>query len=231
MAEPGSLKTSIPTPKRVYRYMPVHRLWQVLATQRLYFMRNSKWNDPFEGFLVKRYCKTVGKDYVNLNSDKFFLCCSLSQERDHLWRNYTPNKDGVVVTLNVKALLAVRRSILCRPIRYPRRFQFNNLLRRIDSRTFPQHLILDLFFMKRLAFEDEKEIRFLLQNRTANNDIVPVNIKIDRIIEGVLFDPRMDHDTYEYHKRFIQDRFGISKISHSSLYDPNRTFPGKRSKR
>jgi hypothetical protein len=107
--------------RRVYRYMPVHRLWQVLATRRLYFMRNSKWDDPFEGFLVKQYCSITDQDFVSLNAGKFFLCCCRIEERDHLWRNYTPNKDGVLVTLSSQELLILQRQIKCYPIEYPKR--------------------------------------------------------------------------------------------------------------
>ena len=83
MTEGNRMKSSDRVPEKVYCYMPVHRLWEVLAAKSLYFMNNSKWDDPFEGFLVKRYCKTAGRDYARLNSDKFFLCCSIIQERDH----------------------------------------------------------------------------------------------------------------------------------------------------
>jgi hypothetical protein len=55
-------------PKRVYRYIPIHRLWEILANKKLYFMRNTKWEDPFEGFLLKQYCKNIGLDYLDLIS-------------------------------------------------------------------------------------------------------------------------------------------------------------------
>ena len=197
-------------PKRVYRYMPVHRLWQVLSKRRLYFMRNSKWDDPFEGFLVKQHCRITGKDFAALNANKFFLCCSLIKERDHLWRNYTPNKDGVVVTINTKALLAVRQPIKCYPITYPTRDEIVELLDRINRRQFRRNQTLSLFFIKRFAFEAEREIRFLLEDSNARDDIVGVEIEPNKIIENVLFDPRMDHETYEYHTQFIQVQFGIS---------------------
>ncbi len=211
-------------PSKVYRYMPVHRLWQVLATRRLYFMRNSKWDDPFEGFLVKQYCSINGKDFILLNSNKFFLCCCRIEERDHLWRNYTPNKDGVLVTLNTKELLALRRQIKCCSIEYPKRDEIKTLLDRINSKQFHKNQILKLFFIKRKAFEPESEIRFLLEDSTIRNDTVGVKIEPNRIIKRVLFDPRMDHNTYEYHRQFIQDQFSISNIGHSSLYDPERSF-------
>jgi hypothetical protein len=222
------MKSTERKPEKVYRYMPVHRLWQVLATKRLYFMRNSKWDDPFEGFLVKRYCKIAGKDFVLLNTNKFFLCCCRFEERDHLWRNYTPNKDGVLVKLNIDGLLALQGPIKCHPIRYPKKHEIKKMLDRIDGGEFPEDQILSLFFIKRYAFDPEKEIRFLLENSTIKDDTYGVKIEPNGIIENVLFDPRMDHDTYEYHRKFIQDRFGIANISHSTLYDPERSFgPGK----
>lgn len=218
------MKSTDEKPRRVYRYMPVHRLWQVLATRCLYFMRNSKWDDPFEGFLAKQYCSINGKDFILLNAKKFFLCCCRIEERDHLWRNYTPNKDGVLVTLRTKELLALRRQIKCYPIEYPKKDEIDALLDRINSKQFHRDQILSLFFIKRYAFEPEREIRFLLEDSTIRDDTVGVEIEPDRIIERVLFDPRMDHDTYEYHRQFIKDQFGISNISHSSLYDPVRSF-------
>jgi hypothetical protein len=205
--------------------MPVHRLWQVLSTKCLYFMRNSKWEDPFEGFLVKRYCERVGKQYGEANSDKFFLCCSNIQERDHQWRNYTPNKDGVVVTINVEALIAANKSIKCQPIIYPRSEKIRTLLKQIQkSGTYYANFTLELFFIKRFAFKDENEIRFLIEDTTATDDIVSVKIETKKVIESIMFDPRMDNDTYEYHGQFIKDQFGIAKITHSSLYDPDRIF-------
>jgi hypothetical protein len=221
------MKSRDEVPKTVYRYMPIHRLWQILSTNRLYFMRNSKWDDPFEGFLVKRYCSITGKNFVSLNAKKFFLCCCRVEERDHLWRNYTPNKDGVLVTLRAKEVLALQRQIKCFPIEYPKRDEIRALLDRIDGKKFPTDQILSLFFIKRYAFQPESEIRFLLEDSTIRDDTVGVEIEPSRIIARVLFDPRMDHDTYKYHRQFIQDQFGISNISHSSLYDPGRSFSTK----
>jgi hypothetical protein len=221
MTSKGSL------PERVYRYIPVHRLWQLLATNHLYFMRNSKWDDPFEGFLVKKYCSVTTKNFFSLNANKFFLCCCNVNERDHLWRNYTPNKDGVLLTIRTKELLRSREKMDCRLIDYPSRGEIAVLLARIKRGRLPKDQLLSLFFIKRYAFEAEHEIRFLLEDSTVEDDILAVPIEPNGIIDRVLFDPRMDHDTYEYHKDFIRDRFGISSIYHSSLYDPERTFSTK----
>jgi hypothetical protein len=93
------------------------------------------------------------------------------------------------------------------------------------SKPLPQNAILTLFFVKRVAFENEEEIRFLVQDATCDDDIVSVEIETRKVIESILFDPRTDHDAYIYHKEFIRDRFKISSgISHSSLYDPDRAF-------
>jgi len=214
-------------PSRVYRYMPVHRLWQILATKRLYFMRNSKWDDPFEGFLVKKYCLITGKEFASLNENKFFLCCCRIEERDHLWRNYTPNKDGVLITFRSMELLALQGQINCYPIKYPQKAEIKTLLDKINNNQIHEDEILSLFFIKRFAFQPENEIRFLLEDSTIRDDTVGLEINPNRIIERVLFDPRMDPDSYEYHKQFIQDRFGVSNISLSELYDPERGFSTK----
>ena len=219
-----SMKSTDRIPERVYRYMPVHRLWQVLATRHLYFMRNSKWDDPFEGFLVKQYCSITDENFILLNAKKFFLCCCRIEERDHLWRNYTPNKDGVLVTFKTQELLAQQRQMKCYPIKYPKRYEIERLLKKINRGKLHEDQILSLFFTKRYAFEPEKEIRFLIEDSTAKDDIKEVDIEPNRIIERLLFDPRMDYETYKYHNQFIQDQFDISNIMRSSLYDPERSF-------
>ena len=86
---------------------------------------------------------------------------------------------------------------------------------------------MSLFFIKRYAFKPEEEIRFLLEDSTIRDDTVGVEIEPSRIIARVLFDPGMDHGTYEYHKQFIEEQFGILNIDHSSLYDPERSFSTK----
>jgi hypothetical protein len=218
------MKSTDERPRRVYRYIPVHRLWQILATRSLYFMRNSKWDDPFEGFLAKQYCSITNKNFFLLNAKKFFLCCCRIEERDHLWRNYTPNKDGVLVTFKTQELLAQQRQMECYPIKYPKRHEIEVLLKKINRGQLHKDQLLSLFFIKRRAFEPESEIRFLIEDSTAKDDIKEVDIEPNMIIERVLFDPRMDYETYKYHRQFIQDQFHILNIVRSSLYDPERSF-------
>lgn len=219
------MKSTDERPRRVYRYIPVHRFWQILATRRLYFMRNSKWDDPFEGFLVKQYCSITNANFFLLNAKKFFLCCCSIEERDHLWRNYTPNKDGVLVTFKTQELLAQQRQMECYLVKYPTRHEIEVLLKKINRGKLHGDQLLSLFFIKRRAFKPESEIRFLIEDSTAKDDIKGVDIEPNMIIERVLFDPRMDYETYKYHKQFIQDQFHILNIVRSSLYDPERSFP------
>lgn len=206
------------------RYMAVHRLWQILSTSRLCFLRNSKWDDPFEGFLLRRYCKTMNKDFTLLNADKYFLCCTTKPERDHFWRNYTPNKDGVSVKLNLEALREDDRRILCQEVDYPKQSTIQKLLGQITDRTWPPHDVKKLLFIKRLAFEDEAELRLMIQDKTNKDDVLAIDVEPRRIIRRIFFDPRMDPETFNAHRDFIHNQFGNYDIRHSQLYNPDKSF-------
>jgi hypothetical protein len=218
-------------PKFVYRYIAVHRLWQILSTACLYFLRNSKWDDPFEGFLVRRYCTSMKKDFARLNADKYFLCCTRKAERDHFWRNYTPNKDGVSITLNIDALRASDSRILCMAVEYPKVDIIQELLRQITTRKWALSDVTKLFFLKRLAFKDEDEYRLMIQDKSNEDDILAIHIEPRRIIKRIRFDPRMDPDTFNAHREFILDRFGNYDVVHSQLYNPDRSFREKLAQR
>ncbi len=213
--------------KFVYRYMPVHRLWQILSTARLYFLRNSKWDDPFEGFLLRKYCKTMKKNFTLLNAEKYFLCCTTKRERDHFWRNYTPNKDGVSIKLNLDVLRASDPRILCQTIEYPERSVIQELLRQITNGKWPSSDVTKLLFIKRFAFRDEGEFRLMIQDKSNRDEVLAIDVEPGRIIERILFDPRMDPDTFKVHREFIHDRFGGYAVAHSQLYNPERSFPEK----
>ncbi|MCX7010752.1 MAG: hypothetical protein NTY53_26505 [Kiritimatiellaeota bacterium] len=211
--------------KYIYRFIPIHRLWHILSSRQLYFLRNTKWDDPFEGFLVKRYCDIMGKKFSALNADKYFMCCTRRREKDHFWRNYTPNRDGVVLSLHRENLIHSDSRIVCRDIKYPRIENLKAIVTEIDSGNYAATKIPDLFFMKRYAFEDEVEVRLMIQDKKALQDVVSVDIDPSRVIHEIMFDSRMDHVTYREHSEFIKTRFGHFRMSHSTLYNPERTFP------
>lgn len=212
----------------LYRYIPVHRLWQMLATKKIYFLRNTKWDDPFEAFLVKRYCISNAQDFNLMNSDKYFLCCTTRRERDHFWRNYTPNKDGVMLKLDIASLKSGHKGIIAKAVTYPVRKEIRRLLEKITGGTITKAELTDLFFRKRKAFEDEAEYRLMIQGKSYKGDVVGVDFIPEKTVIQILFDPRMDPSTFESHKLFIHKQFGLFNVHHSKLYSPDEAFPAKK---
>ncbi len=209
----------------VYRYMPIHRLWQMLSTGKIFFLRTTKWDDPFEAFLAKRYCTAKEQNFDLINSDKYFLCCTTKSERDHFWRNYTPNKDGVRVTFDLSSLRRIDSRIIAKDVRYPPRDEIRDLLKNIAKKTLTEAQLTDLYFIKRKAFEDEDEYRLMLEDKSHSGDAIGIDLRPDMVITRILFDPRIDADTYERHKQFIHNQFGKLTLRHSRLYNPEKAFP------
>jgi hypothetical protein len=200
-------------------------LWQMLATGKIYFLRTTKWDDPFEAFLAKRYCAAKARDFDRINSDKYFLCCTTKPERDHFWRNYTPNKDGVRVTFDLSSLQGIDSRIIAKDVSYPPRDEIRELLKNIVKKTLSEAQLTDLYFIKRRAFEDEDEYRLMLKDKSHGGDAIGIDFQPDTVITRILFDPRIDAETYERHKRFIHNQFGKLPLRHSRLYNPEKAFP------
>ncbi|GEM_PF-6071378 len=221
------------TPKFVYRFIPVHRLLEIIESNEISFIRHVMWEDPLEGYFVKQYIELVNNglhpplrpmkysDYTDL---RFFLCCTKNQEKDYQWRYYTPNKDGVRIKLSKLDLLNNAKKnydIDVKPVKYENLREFDNALNRF--RKAPSQAVNNLLFYKRAEFIDEREIRFLIQTGHDSN-VLPVKIDSCKVIQELLFDPRMSSRSFEVYAEFVLKKWPKIKIEHSNLYDPDRSI-------
>ena len=219
-------------PKFVYRFLPIHRLLEIIDKNEMTFNRSKTWEDPLEGYFVKKYIeleKAEGdpwlkdKEYSNFESPKYFLCCTKNSERDYQWRYYTQNKEGVRLKLSVSDLLDIGEKMGMRvdKIKY---FKIKDFLKELQRfRKSSSQVINDLFFYKRYEFNDEREIRFLIQTGYGSN-FLPVKIDPGKIIKELLFDPRMPSRLFEVFAAFVLKKWPKIKIEHSNLYDPDRSI-------
>lgn len=205
----------------VYRFIPVYRLWEIIASKKLFFMRNSKWDDPFEGYLVKEWCKVNKKNPEEFNDKKYFLCCTKAKEKDFIWKTYTPNRDGVRLSIFKEELTKIPE-IKYNPIGY----REDESIRKIKEKGFQNLNILPdaYYFFKRFAFENEEEVRFLIEKDGANTDVISITIEPLKIIKSIKFDPRMTREVFELQKTFIEKHLPGISISQSNLYDPKDAF-------
>ena len=208
----------------VYRYIPIHRFWEIMESKEIVFMRLRKFEDPFEGFLTKRLFKAAKEDYDSWVKLRYFLCCTAHRERDHDWRNYTPNRDGVRLKISVNELKKSCKSHgnVCKEIQYLTSKEVAELVKKLD-RDIYSGKVDDLFFYKRTAFKDEKEFRFSIQT-SHRKSFFGMKIEPEKAIRSLLFDPRMSSKVFELHKKFILSTWPYLKIGLSNLYDPERAI-------
>ena len=208
-------------PSFVYRFIPLYRLWEIIATNNIGFVRNSKWADPFEGYFAKILSEAEGRNYDSYARLKYFLCCTDLQETDFGWRIYTPNNDGVRLKISVDELKNAYAGITCQRINYA---VDENEVRRVSENIHDfSGRVNDWFFYKQVAYKHEQEIRFFIE-KGHSADILPVPIDPLKIIDGLLFDPRMPLEVFELHKKFILDKWSGMNVELSSLYDPDRAL-------
>lgn len=207
----------------VYRFIPIHRLWEIIAEEKLFFIRNSKWDDPFEGYLIKRWCEKRDEldSFETYKKRRYFLCCTLGKDAEFFWRTYTPNKDGVRLEISKSELLKVDPGIEFYPIKYGKKPNIQNL---IDNLEEDSKLLREWYFYKRVAFKYEDEVRFSIKDPSRNSEIHPISINLGKVIKSITFDPRMAPNVFKLHKKFLEKQLPGLKIFHSNLYDPERTF-------
>jgi len=189
-------------------------------------MKISKWDDPFEGHLIDLYCQIFTQFDPEAVKSKFaFSCWSLTSESDHIWRIYTPNKDGVRISVHLAELLLAQPRVKAGAVEYPEQSEIRQRIKAFGAMTSKQS---GLFFVKRYAFQAEKELRLMV---TAKNDeekaktIIPLLFD-KRLIHGLRFDPRMDVEHYECLKSYLANQYSLDKkiMTQSLLYQPNRVF-------
>jgi hypothetical protein len=218
----------------VYRFIPVHRLLEIMDSDKISFVRHGMWDDPLEGYFIKKYIELENDDphpikplmkYSDYTDLRFFLCCTKNSEKDYQWSYYTPNKDGVRIKLSVSDLLNEAKKERCdidvKPIRYENLREFINAL--TEFRNMSYQVVNDLLFYKRDEFIDEQEIRFLIQGSHDNN-FLPVKIDPCKVIKELLFDPRMPSRSFGVYAEFVLKKWPQIKIEHSNLYDPDRSM-------
>ena len=215
----------------IYRYVPIGSLLELFRTNQLPFMKLSAWDDPFEGYLIDLYCQVSARFDTEVVKSKFsFSCWSLASESDHLWRIYTPNKDGVRIGVKLKELLRAHPRVKAGAVEYPEQSEIKQRINAFRALSAKQS---HLFFVKRFAFRAERELRLMVTSKDNDERAKAiVTLPFDTsLINGLRFDPRMDSELYECLKSYLAARYSFDRkiITQSLLYQPKRVFKPKAS--
>lgn len=209
----------------IYRIFPIHRFLEILKRKEMVLVKPELWEDPFENPL--NYCKFVRKsDKAPINAEMLYgQCWSLNEESDAMWRIYSPNNNGVMVSTTPRKLLnslkqaTQSNDFLC----FIGKVQYVNakdLLNEISPLAIASSEIAKTLLYKRAAFSHEREIRLIYFSCKNNEDrIFKFHIEPNNVFNAVLFDSRLTQELQESYTAYMLSLGYNFEISRSTLYD------------
>ena len=202
--------------KRIFRFLPFHHAVQFLKTGELSFSRPSSWDDPYE------------KDYDTMGDrDVYAQCWTSAFNSEAMWRIYSPNRLGVRIrTTHIKMDEELKYFIDYYKIHAAAKFveycKHNEFREKQNNTRVTQKV-----FIKRNAFDHEKEFRIVLAVGRTNNKIerkegriiLKIKSKPTEFVDLVMLDPGAPKELVAALKLYFSDEFGDSlKCIQSSLY-------------
>ena len=227
--ETENLKNSISTKPQVYRYVPIYRLVEIFETKKFPLMKLNMWEDPFEGYLFKRWKELNQKpEFINLDSTLFSVCLSREMEKDLFWRSYTPDKNGVRIKIDIKKFAeSLNDNYLLGEVSYKNIKDIKTIISNLENNTqeISKDDLLKLFLYKRLAFKYDKEIRLITIDSNCAQNVLKISFDPYEMITDIMFDPRMNEYSYNLYEDVIKNKYKFNKRVHKSkLYNPEEQF-------
>jgi hypothetical protein len=204
------LDSSLKNSNKIYRYIPVYRLLEILSLNKLALMKTNMWEDPFEGFLYD-YCVSnfsQWERFSNLKTTVFCLCFSSDSEKDQIWRSYTPIRDGVRMKMDLAALeSSFGEEYILGKAHYKTVNNIKRLLFKYRDDAKPsKEKLLRLFFFKRKAFKNDMEVRLITADSLITGDVKSIDVDAKGMIREVMFDPRIDDGLYPSYRSLLKSK-------------------------
>ncbi len=221
----------------IHRIFPFERFVDLVRNQWLALVRPSCWEDPFENPLNRMITEALTGKKLRLphfESMFFAQCWSFAGESDAMWRIYSTDKRGVLVTASAQALLTLGKSQFEPPleqmflgkvqyksqVELKKLFESEEFLRNVLRAPAYSPVSSSVLLYKRDSFEHEKEVRLILARHISEvlGDIARFKIPLDKVILKVTLDPRLSDEEFERYSYLI-DKIGYKgQIERSSLY-------------
>lgn len=223
----------------IHKFIPLRYLLVLLTEKRLFLNHVSLWEDPYENFFLKQKFITPGEEggshYVsveNLSKGLYGMSWSMQEETDSMWRIYSPDRLSVRITTTIGSLTEVLCSwgnkwdVWVNKVSYLGEDEIGAFLskcRTVKNESEFVEKMGESFFIKRTAFEAEKEFRVIVNYAHANNT-PSICFKCDpsRLISSFFLDPRLNRYEYEaVRASLLNAGVNENKISQSRLYKFN----------
>jgi len=217
--------------KPVYRIMPVNRLLQCLEEKQLVLVPPSKWDDPFENWLLSSKVKflSTGESggMEEIRNKIYGQCWTLHRETDAMWRIYSSDTNGAKVKTTPRKLLEALKSnntqfgdISCfiGKVKYQTQRNLVSSLTGIDIFNTNGSGVAESLLYKRKEFRHEKEVRLIYTE--GNGAIYSFDIDPNIMFDEIVFDPRVDKHLFSAYKTAVIAKGFPGKVTQSILYRP-----------
>jgi hypothetical protein len=178
------------------RYTDLPALLAILSNREITLLSPSTWDDRNDRHLMDAYKRA--KRLKTLLA----LCFSESRETYHHWKVFAPGNSGVCIEFDRRALLDSLPS---------RGFSHSGITyRRLPGvHSLEQQ---DLPFIKRLAFEDEKEYRIVFSSRQEFLEAKSIPINLD-VIHRIAINPWLHPSLFDAIEQTIMSVDGCSNLT------------------
>lgn len=192
-------------PAYLRRYTDLPSLLHILGTKKLTLLDPKTWDDKNDQYFMSLYKGASGLRSL------LALCFSESPEKYHHWRVFSHGPSGVCIYFKKKEL--VRRFETIRQLK-SKKIKYLTL----DKAEKAKLTKLDLPFVKRYGYQDEKEYRVIYSSISAKKEFFDVEIDIDWIAK-ITLSPWMNKNLAQATIRAIRSANGCGdlKILRSTL--------------
>ncbi|MEQ8640446.1 MAG: DUF2971 domain-containing protein [Alphaproteobacteria bacterium] len=223
----------------IYRIISRDRLFQLFDNGENVLVAPSKWEDPFENFILRAPIQLNSGEWgdFSFHDDFYGQCWTLHKSSDAMWRIYSPGKNAVRIRTSIKRLgqgLSVHHGQWAHMQCYVGRVEYlsESKLRKFSERVFkgglsPKACARSLL-VKRWAFKHEREIRLLYFEKKKEkwaNGLYRYRVDPHDLIDQIMIDPRLPVSEAETFKDEIRTKTGFKgEIKRSLLYAPPKGF-------
>jgi cellobiose-specific phosphotransferase system component IIB len=215
----------------VYRYLSLSSFLYLVETEQFVFSRTISWEDNWELPLAKT--KRLGVDGEQLSGAKegqkdfFGQCWTENYDSDAMWRIYSPDKQGIMISTTVeklKSISGIGRGVIGKVLYYS---SLENAIKDIKESHEKIGYATGFYgaFMKRNAFKHEEEIRIvfngrdkLVKNISKEDNYYSSHIDLKAIIDAIVIDPRADEYFVDTIKKYCERKGMQCKVTKSELY-------------
>jgi Protein of unknown function (DUF2971) len=221
----------------IHRLFPFDRFIDLLRTSSIALMKPKRWDDPYENLMNREVVyRDTGRKFriPHYDRDLFGQCWSLCCDSDAMWRIYSSDRRGVLVTANAAELFGTMTlqsghewdMLFLGKVEYLKEaqlkalFESDSFLRDVLTAEMYSAGSAKTLLYKRDSFEHEKEVRLILSRQVSqiSGDMRILSFDIEKTIANVTLDPRLSDADLDRMTFLIRNAGYVGNVERSSLY-------------